>query len=453
MASRPSLDVWLYDTQIGSLSEPQYAKMRFDYTEEAEHRFRPGSVILSTSMPVNAARRPRGDVVRAFFDGLLPEGEARGVISDVFSVRRGDHFGLLSAIGRDCAGAVVLLPAGSPAPGTGRGMDPLADQDLERLVARLKERPLGADNDVRVSLPGAQEKLLLARTPDGTWGRPVDGAPSTHILKPQDMRLDSYAVAESFCLHLAGRLGLTDVDTEVIDVNGRPVIVVSRYDRQQTPDGVIRIHQEDACQALGVDCSDRPYRKYQADGGPSLRAFAEVLTDYAAPRDRSKLLALMVTNVAVGNADAHAKNVSLLHLRDGSSTLAPAYDITPTTFYQDVPTPEGPKDLSDRLGMWINNKKSIHDVTADDLIAEGASWGMPRAETSRVVEETLRGIEEHTEAAASETGLPAEILDFVAQRTGSLAIGDPAGTSRPTHKGSKAAAHRPGQLQAPGGVQ
>jgi serine/threonine-protein kinase HipA len=449
VASRPSLDVWLYGTDIGSLSEPQYAKTRFDYTEEAEHRFRPGSVTLSTSMPVNADRRPRGDVVRAFFDGLLPEGEARGVISDEFSVRRGDHFGLLSAIGRDCAGAVVLLPAGSPPPDRSGGIDPLADQDLERLVARLKERPLGADNEVRVSLPGAQEKLLLAQTPDGRWARPVGGAPSTHILKPQDMRLDSYAVAESFCLRLARDLGLTNVDTEVIDVNGRPVIVVSRYDRQRTSEGVIRIHQEDACQALGVDCSDRPYRKYQSDGGPSLREFAEILTSYTPPQDRSKLLALTATNVAVGNADAHAKNLSLMHLTDGSSTLAPAYDITPTTFYKDVPTSEGPKDLSDRLGMWINNKKSIHDVTADDLIAEGASWGMSSAQASRVVEETLRGIEENAETAATATGLPAEILDFVAQRTGSLAAGDPAGTPSKTGKRSKAAAHRPGQLPGP----
>jgi serine/threonine-protein kinase HipA len=453
VASRPCLDVWLYGMRIGSLSEPQYNRMRFDYPEEAEHRFRPGSVILSTSMPLNAARRPRGDVVRAFFDGLLPEGEALGVISDEFSVRRGDHFGLLSAIGRDCAGAVVLLPAGSPPPDTNARIDPLADQDLERLIARLKERPLGADYAVRVSLPGAQEKLLLARTRDGKWGRPVGGAPSTHILKPQDMRLGSYALAESFCLRLARALGLTNVDTEVIDVNGRPVIVVSRYDRQYTPEGITRIHQEDACQALGVDCSDRPYRKYQSGGGPSLRAFAEILSDFAPPQDRFKLLALVVTNVAVGNADAHAKNVSLLHLRDGSCALAPAYDITPTTFYKDVPTSQGPKDLSDKLGMWVNNKKSVHDVTAEDMVAEGASWGMSRAEASRVVEETLRGIEDNVEAAAISTGLPSQILEFVSQRTRSLAVGDPAGAPNKTRDDSKAAAHRPGQLPSIGGTQ
>ena len=157
MASRPALDVWLYDTLIGTLSEPTYGKLRLDYSTEAEARFRPGSIVLSTSMPVNADRRPRGDVVRAFFDGLLPEGDARGALSDEFSVRRGDHFGLLSAIGRDCAGAIVLVPAGTPAREPDSRVEPLSELALEDLIAHLRERPLGADIDVRVSLPGAQE--------------------------------------------------------------------------------------------------------------------------------------------------------------------------------------------------------------------------------------------------------------------------------------------------------
>jgi serine/threonine-protein kinase HipA len=423
MASRPALDVWLYDTLVGSLAEPQYGKLRFGFTEEAERRFRPGSVVLSTSMPINAQRRPRSDIARAFFNGVLPEGEPRDRLSEGFAVRRGDAFGLLSAIARDCAGAVVLQPAGGPVPGSADRVDPLADHDLERLIARLRERPLGADDEVRVSLPGVQDKLLLAKTPDGAWGRPVAGAPSTHILKPQDMRLDSYAAAEAFCLHLAAHLGLTDVDTEVIDVDGRPVIVVSRYDRRRTPSGVVRIHQEDACQALGVDCSERPYRKYESGGGPSLRSFAAVLAGYAGPGDRAKLLALTILNVTIGNADAHAKNLSIVHLPDGTTALAPAYDLTPTTFYKDVPTPEGPKDLSDKLGMWVNGKRVMQDVTAEDLAAEGASWGLPRAEADQVVQTTLGRISELIDVAAREAPLPAAVIDFVAGATVALSAG------------------------------
>ncbi|MGB8196598.1 MAG: HipA domain-containing protein [Acidimicrobiales bacterium] len=426
MASRPGLDVWLYGTLIGELSEPQFAKMRLDFTEEAERTFRPGAIILSTSLPTNAQRRPNGNLVRAFFGGLLPEGESRGVIAREFDVDSGDNFGLLAAIGRDCAGAVVLLPHGSTQPSVRGDVKPLSGRDLATLVANLRERPLGANNEIRVSLPGAQEKLLLVRRSDGRWGQPVNGAPSTHILKPQDMRLPSYAVAESFCLRLAKRLALTTVDSEVIDVDGRPVIVVARYDRTSGPEGTVRTHQEDICQALGVDTSNDPYLKYESGGGPSLSQVAELLAQFAPSPDRAKLLALTVLNVAVGNADCHAKNISLLHMRDGTVTLAPAYDITPTTFYKNVPTAQGPKDLSDQLGMRINAKKSIHDVTMNDLIAEGVRWGLPKADADHVVLQTLAEVARHSTSVGAEVDLPSELLEFVVTRTARLANGVPA---------------------------
>ena len=439
MASRPTLDVWLYDTRIGGLSEPAYGKTRFDYSTEAEERFRPGSVVFSISMPINVHRRPRGDVVRAFFHGLLPEGEARGVLCDEFSVRRGDDFGLLSAIGRDCAGAVVLVPTDPVVSEPSPRLDPLSEQDLERLIADLSQRPLGADTDVRVSLAGAQEKLLLAQTPDGSWARPVGGAPSTHILKPQDMRFDSYAASEAFCLDLARRLGLTDVDAYVLDFADRPVLVVSRYDRQWIDNRMTRVHQEDACQALGIDCSNRPGRKYQAEGGPGLATFARLLADFTPRSELFKLLALSTFNVVVGNADAHAKNLSILHPPDGTISLAPAYDITPTTYYTGIPTPAGPRDLSDKLGMWINDKRSIHEVAASDLISEGAGWGLSESEASRVVGSTLDDIGSQVVAASRASSIPQAMLDFVAGRASALIRGDRADmVTRPRSSASPA---------------
>ncbi len=445
MASRPGLNVWLYGTLIGELSEPQYGKMRLDFSGDAEHAFRPGAVMLSTSLPVNAQRRPNGDLVRAFFGGLLPEGEARGVISREFGVDSGDNFGLLTAIGRDCAGAVVLLPHGSTPPGVSGDVKALSGRELATLVANLRQRPLGANNEIRVSLPGAQEKLLLVQLPNGAWGQPTNGAPSTHILKPQDMRLPSYAVAESFCLRLAKGLALTTVDSEVIDVEGRPVIVVARYDRTSGPEGTVRTHQEDACQALGIDTSSDAFRKYESGGGPSLSQVAEILAQFAPSPDRARLLALTVLNVAVGNADCHAKNISLLHLKDGSVSLAPAYDITPTTFYKNVPTPQGPKDLSDELGMRINAKRSIHDVTVEDLVDEGVRWGLPRADADRVVFQTLAKVAQHVTPVAAEVDLPSELVEFVAKRTDRLINGMPAGGERTTRR-AQSTSHRSDSL-------
>lgn len=427
--ARQPLEVWLYGKLIGQLSEPNWGRMRLDFAVGAETHFGRGSPVLSTSMPVDTTRHPRGDLVRAFFTGLLPEGPARDMISREFGVELGDRYGLLAAIGRDCAGAVVIQPEGSGVPGAAGHVIPIAGHDLERLVAGLGERPLGADPDrgIRISLAGVQEKLLLARTWDGRWGRPVAGAPSTHILKPQDMRFEGYAAAEDFCLRLAHRLGLSETQSETVEVAGRPVLVVSRYDRRLDDEGnVERVHQEDACQALGID-EVSGGDKYEARGGPSLRSFARILADFAPPKAREKLLALTTLNVAVGNADAHAKNVSVMHAPDGSVLLASAYDITPTTFYRGIPTPQGPRDLSDELGMWINQKHSVHAVTVDDLITEGASWGLARNAADHMVRGALDVIAEQAQPAAAETRLPGAILEFVVRRTQALRTGRPAG--------------------------
>lgn len=293
-------------------------------------------------MPLDVSRRPNGAVVRAFFHGLLPEGSVRARLEEEFSVALGDDFALLSAIGRDCAGAVVLQTTGSSPPKNAGYFAAVTDEWLDGAIRHIDDRPLGADAGVRVSLPGVQEKLLLARTPDGKWARAVDGAPTTHILKPQDLRLRGYAAAKAFCLELARSLRITDVEVEVTTIANRPVLIVSRYDRVMTDDGVERLHQEDATQALAVDLSGgRARLKYEAYGGKSLRDFAEVLRSFASASDVDNLVRLTVLNVAVGNADAHAKNLSLLHPRDGSVHLAPAYDITPTAFYRGIPTADG----------------------------------------------------------------------------------------------------------------
>ncbi len=166
--AKAELDVWLYGCRIGRLAAPGAGKLAFEYSQEAAERFGSGSVILSTSLPLDAARRPRGDRVRAFFDGLLPEGEAREALFVRFGVERRDRFGLLEAIGRDCAGALVVVPTGTSDPEAGARLEPLEDGELAALIAGVHERPLGADpdRDVRVSLAGVQDKVLLARTPE-----------------------------------------------------------------------------------------------------------------------------------------------------------------------------------------------------------------------------------------------------------------------------------------------
>lgn len=417
MARNP-LAVWLYGIRIGTLQEQGYRKLRFTFTVEGEERFRPGSTVLSASMPIDSRRRPNGVPVRIFFNALLPEGVARSRISERYGVAQGDDFGLLGAIGRDCAGAVIIQPEEAPAPGTRGLLDPMTDDELAEAIRTVSDRPLGDHEGVRISLPGAQEKIVLAKTGDGQWAWPIDGAPSTYILKPQDMRYDSYATSEAFCLDLARSIGLTTIEAEVLELAGRPTVVVSRYDRRVGADGTERIHQEDALQAIG-----KRENKYEGNGGPSLRDFAAVLRRFGSRRDLVKLLSLTTLNIIVGNADAHAKNVSMLHYDTGLIELAPAYDITPTTYYRNIPTSRGLVDLDDALGMKVNHKKSIHSITAVDLIAEGRSWGLSGQDATGIVHETIDLISQFVDPAARRWNIPASISTFVTQRASALAEG------------------------------
>jgi serine/threonine-protein kinase HipA len=239
-------------------------------------------------LPLTAQRYPHG-IVRAFLDGLLPEGAARQAIARDFGVRADDTYGLIRAVGRDCAGALVIQPDDEPAPSrpTTLSAEPLTEAEIADLVANLRSAPLGAGGRVRISLAGVQEKLLLTRMPDGKWGRPVDGTPSTHILKPEIATLQGTAENEAFCMRLAKYLSLSAAAVETTLVNGRKLIIVQRYDRVIHRDGSVqRLHQEDFCQATGV----LPDKKYQEDGGPSLARIAGILQAVAPATDVEALL-------------------------------------------------------------------------------------------------------------------------------------------------------------------
>src|SRR5580692_7014870 len=205
----------------------------------------------------------------------------------------------------------------------------MTPDDLLRVIRTLDVMPLAAapERGFRPSLAGLQRKALLGRADDGTWLLPSGDAPSTWILKPDGPH--AMAANEASCLRLAAACGLPVPEAELLDVAGLPVLAVRRYDRQGAPAGVIpaRVHQEDGCQATATP----PGLKYEEQGGPALRDFASVIRDFGDPRDVTGLLRRTTFNMAVGNADAHAKNFSLLHESDVPAVrLAPLYDVLST---------------------------------------------------------------------------------------------------------------------------
>ena len=280
----PSLDVWLHGVLVAQVTERRTGRFQLRYRDEALARWPRGRPLLSVSMPLRVEPFPPG-VVGPFLDGLLPEGEARAVLEDRYGLRRGDVAGLLAQIGRDCAGAIVVVGAGEPPPAEPPAgpadaaalSEPLDEAALVAAVRDLPQRPFGDGDQVRVSLAGQQRKLLLARGSDGAWRWPLGGTPSTHILKPADQREPHMAQNEVLCLRLARELGLTEVDAEVQQLGEHAVVVVSRYDRRLRDGRIERLHQEDVCQALAVDLGARGARNSEGEGGPGFAQVAQLL--------------------------------------------------------------------------------------------------------------------------------------------------------------------------------
>ncbi|HVA58935.1 MAG TPA: HipA domain-containing protein [Mycobacteriales bacterium] len=396
------LVVWLEGLPVADVTETRRGGLRLVYRDSAVTALGVGALCLSTALPVSP--KPYADgAALSWCEGLLPEGETRTQLERQFGVRRGDTFGLLAALGRDCAGAVSFLPPGEMPAAAGH-VHPLTADELTASVEALPQHPLGADEEVRVSLGGLQPKLLLVRTDDG-WARPSAGAPSTHIIKPEptDPALAGLAAAEALVQRAAALAGVPAAEVALEKWADRNVLVVTRYDRRVTSGGgVVRIHQEDVAQALGSDPPSGP-GKYEtlASTAPTYARLAGVLRDHAADVEmqRQRLGELMTVNVAVGNTDAHARNHSFL-IRGGTVELAPLYDSAPTMFFA----------KTRQLALWVGGQAMLSHVTRRHLADEMRAWGVADAAAQAVVERVLTSLDPALIMAAEQLDVPDELL-------------------------------------------
>jgi serine/threonine-protein kinase HipA len=341
------LQAWFEAQRVGKFEQGSDGRQSFTYDPSwlaAEARFP-----VSLSMPL---REPPFDdrTTRAFFGGLLPDDVLRQRLARHLGVSPRNEFALLAAVGRECAGALALLPPDeTPQPPTG-AVVVLDDAELAKLLALLPSRPLLVGDGVRLSLAGAQDKIAV-RLVDGGVALPTDGGPTTHIVKVPIPGYADTVVNEAFCMQLARSVGLPAPAVHCRDCGGTEVLLVERFDRIRTHGGHLqRRHQEDFCQALAIP----PELKYQAEGGPGLPQMFDLLTQHAtrAALDRLCLLEMVVFHFLIGNADAHGKNFSLLLGKD-TVALAPVYDAMCTLVYP---------GLSPRLAMKIGSRRAFAEV-------------------------------------------------------------------------------------------
>ncbi len=315
-----SLMVVLYDRLVGVI-ERAGGTVTFTYDED--YRALPVATPLSLSMPLVASTYGNR-IVEAYLRGLLPDNDGvRRRWAQHFGLRDRDTFGLIAAIGTDTAGGALFIPAENYPSALHEGsVIPVTESDIADRLRRLREDSADWLGDgEHWSLAGAQSKFTLRAVGDG-WGIAHGAEPSTHIVKPGISTLPGQALIEHVSMAAAAAMGLRVARTRYVEFEDQPAIVVTRFDRRENLGGWERVHQEDFCQAFGLD----PARKYESDRGPGVARIADLLRHSAEPADVDEFGRAVVVNYLLGAPDSHAKNFSVL-LAGSAVRLADLYDV------------------------------------------------------------------------------------------------------------------------------
>lgn len=383
---------------VGRLDRRSNGAIEFVY--DAHWLASENSLPVSLSLPLREGRYT-GRPVSAVFENLLPDSlPIRRRVAERVGAEGVDAYSLLTAIGRDCVGALQFIPDDNAGKGDVAGTqheltgDELTDEDIAAMIANLGRAPLGIqreiDNDFRISIAGAQEKTALLRL-DGRWLRPHGRTPTTHILKPQigqietaggPVDLSNSVENEFYCLKLMSEFGLDTNETEIQTFGPRKVLVVSRFDRFWTRDGrLLRIPQEDFCQALSVP----PTQKYENEGGPGIKDVVQLLKGADDPlADQLAFFTSQIIFWLIGATDGHAKNFSIHLLPRGRFRLTPFYDVLtaqPSLDAKQIPQ----KDFKLAMAVGDRRRYRLLDVRPRHFVQSAINAGLPKNTVARAI--------------------------------------------------------------------
>jgi len=390
--ARAPLNVFLNSRLVGRLHRQASGAIEFQY--------HPSWLEWANTLPVSLSlplREDRyiGEPVIAVFDNLIPDNaQIRRRLAERSGANGDDAYSLLSAIGRDCVGALQFLPDDED-PGEAGRVDgtPISDEEIAAKLADLKYTPLGveSDTDFRISIAGAQDKTALLWW-EGRWLMPHGTAATTHILKPEigllnnGIDLSQSIENEHFCMLLTAAFDLTTAKTEIVNFAGRKTLVIERFDRLRTSDKrLLRIPQEDCCQSL----STPPNLKYEAEGGPGMNRVLDLLiASDDSEKDRRAFIKSQVLFWLIGATDGHAKNFSVTLLPGGRFHLTPLYDVMSAQ-----PNVDNGEIRHNRfkLAMSVGERRHYRiDTIAPRHFAETAKTsGIPKAVVKDVFDEII----------------------------------------------------------------
>ncbi|EHL24078.1 transcriptional regulator [Acidovorax sp. NO-1] len=375
---------------------------------------------LSLSLPFTPGNRPhKGDVVRFYFENLLPDSkDIRERVARRYQVGSTDAYTLLREIGRDCVGALQIVPTGGTPPTDLRVQaEPLSDAQVAQVIRSTVQPAAYGDREVRddfrISIAGAQEKTALTFW-QGRWCRPLGATPTTHIFKlPMgvigNLLLDMRHSVENewLCAQLVAAFGLPVAHCEMLQFEDQKILGVERFDRRWGQgEQLLRLPQEDMCQATGTS----PVLKYEADGGPGVDRIMALLDGSAErERDRYRFFMAQLLFWMLSATDGHAKNFSLFLRPQGAFEMAPLYDVL--SVYPMLG--EAPGKLSAhraRMAMAVRSKNAhwqVNKILLRHWQAVGARYGIvsPRGFG---VDDLIEKAVQHTPAAVQlvQTQLP-----------------------------------------------
>ena len=346
---------------VGTLDRHKKGRVVFQYSQDwIEKEASP----VSLSLPCRKEKFAPA-VSTAFFENLLPESNTRTILAFRRRFDKKDTYAFLESFGEDCAGALSIIPEDQEPDFTPGRYENITQELIEALDKMLldpgKYKLYPEMKHAKLSLAGAQDKLPVYIKGTQFYLPKNSGSATTHIIKPINAGFTDIPRNEAFCMELAQRSGFSIPNSKIMKIGGHELFVVDRYDRKEVNKEIVRIHQEDFCQAMGYPAE----RKYQETGGPGFVECRELIDEYLSNQgvlNRLLFIRMMVFNYIIGNHDAHGKNFSILH--NNGFELAPFYDLVSTQVYP----------LDNKFAMAIGRtfrldriKKHSFEVFAKDM--------------------------------------------------------------------------------------
>lgn len=402
----PSLELFLHDRFVGTVEPDSRDRSRVTLTVDSGYEG--DAALLSESFATLAGRRPPTGAVSNFLGGYVPEGKQREQMAAKRRIDTGDLFALLTEFGGSIAGAVTLRRP-DESPNYRPSYEPLSESQLEaKLTQALNDSDQGIPDDSRSTLPGYQPKVLVAKLTDG-WVSPHGRAHSTFILKPQVPARPTRIVDEHYSHLLTRHMGLSRYESELRTAGQTTYLAIERFDRKVVGEDVRLRHQEDLAQALGLDWRDTDV-KFQEPDWPTdpRRATAQRIGELlgSIPGGDAAVeqwLRQLTYHVAIGNNDAHAKNVALLHESTGTE-LTEVYDALPNLFQDGL--------VKWDLALAIDGIFDHRRMSVERILAEVTSWGVvSERRAGVVVTEALMALDDAIAAIDPPNGLSPGLVE------------------------------------------